>query len=296
VGLQPFPLRPHGRPEVAIVWKNLMQAHRMSLGAVVPLALAGLLLAMLVPALFPAPERIYLVLALGGGAFMIFPPLMCGVMNRNDLRVDLLHADILRAWPLSGERLVAAEIAGPVLSATLAAMLGFGLMVAAECGNRLNALFGGRGMGQSLLPDTAWALAGLPVPVTIALALLAVLPLIITLAGVSSAVQNLAALVFPGWVRLGKQRRSGAAQFGQNLVVTFLLMLSMALGLLPGLLVGGLAVAIHLFLDIGIPAWEWPFLGLLVSLPLGLEAAGLILLGGQRWDRLDPSAQNLTEA
>lgn len=293
---QPFSLPPRGRPEVAIVWKNLMQVHRMSLGILALLGMAGLVVVMMVPALLPSPSRFYLMLGLGGAAFMIFPPLMCGVMQRHDLRVDLLHADILRSWPLTGERLVAAEIAGPVVSSTMAALLGFGVMVAAETGNRLHAMLQGRGLDQSLLPDALWSLAAVPAPVAIFLALLAVLPLIITLAAVSSGVQNLAALIFPGWVRLGKQRRSGAANFGQNLVVTFLLMLSIALGLIPGLLVGGLVVGIHLFLEIGIPAWEWPLLGLLMALPMAAEAAGLILLGGQRWDRLDPSAQNLSEA
>jgi ABC-2 type transport system permease protein len=293
---QPFPLPPRGLPEMAIVWKNLLQVRRMSLAILVLLGLAGLAVVMIVPALFPSPTRIYLMLGLGGAAFMIFPPLMCGVMQRHDLRVDLLHADILRAWPLSGERLVAAEIAGPVVSSTMAALLGFGLMVTAETGNRLYAMVQGRGLGQSLLPEALWSLAAVPAPVAIFLALLAVLPMIITLAAVSSGVQNLAALIFPGWVRLGKQRRSGAAQFGQNLVVMFLLMLSIAVGLIPGLLVGGLMVGIHLFLEIGIPAWEWPLLGLVMALPMAAEAAGLILLGGRRWDRLDPSAQNLSEA
>jgi len=293
---QPFTLSPRGLPEVAIVWKNLLQVHRANLGILVLLGLAALVVLMMVPALLPSPSRFYLMLGLGGAAFMIFPPLMCGVMQRHDLRVDLLHADILRTWPLTGERLVAAEIAGPVVSSTMAALLGFGLMVSAETGNRLYAMTQGRGLGQSLLPDFLWAQAGVPAPLAIFLALLAVLPLIIALASVSSGVQNLAALIFPGWVRLGKQRRSGAAQFGQNLVVTFLLMLSIALGLLPGLLMGGLVVGIHLFLEIGIPAWEWPLLGLLMALPMAAEAAGLVLLGGRRWDRLDPSAQNLSEA
>lgn len=292
---QPFPLLPGGLPEVAIIWKNLLQVSRLGLGTKAALGLGALLLVTLVPAFLPTPTKFYLMVAIAGA----FPPaitaLMCGLIYRHDLRVDLLHADILRTWPLSGSRLVAAEVAGPVISATLVASLSMGIMIAAETSHRLQALLAGRGGGQSLLPAEAWAYIHAPAPLAMLLAAAGILPLVVALAAVSSAIQNLAVLVFPGWVRLGKQRRSGAAQFGQNLVVSAALMITLAIGLIPGLLVAGLVVGLHYVLGVSISPWEWPVLGILTALPLGVEATGLILLAGKRWERFDPSAQTLSE-
>ncbi|MCZ6650667.1 MAG: hypothetical protein O7D35_08355 [Acidobacteria bacterium] len=292
---QPFPLPPVGLPEVAIVWKNLLQVSRLGLGTIVALGLGGLLLVTILPAFLPTPTKFYLMLALAGA----FPPamvaLMCGVIYRHDLRVDLLHADILRAWPLSGSRLVAAEVAGPVISATLAATLALGVAAAAETGHRLQAFLAGRGGGQSLLPADFWTLIHAPAPLAMLLAAAGVLPLVVALAAVSSAIQNLAVLLFPGWLRLGRQRRSGAAQFGQNLLASAVLMLTLAIGLIPGLLLAGLVVGLHFFLGLSVSPWEWPLLGILTALPLAAEAAGLILLAGRRWERFDPSAQTLSE-
>lgn len=292
---QPFPLPPVGLPEVAIVWKNLLQVSRLGLGTMAALGLGGLILVTILPAFLPTPTKFYLVLAMAGA----FPPalvaLMCGVIYRHDLRVDLLHADILRTWPLSGSRLVAAEVAGPVISATLAATLAIGVAAAAETGHRLQGLLAGRGSGQSLLPAEFWSLIHAPAPVAMLLAAAGILPLVVALATVSSAIQNLAVLLFPGWMRLGRQRRSGAAQFGQNLVVSVIQMLTLAIGLIPGLLLAGLVVGLHMVLGVNVSPWEWPLLGILTALPLAAEATGLILLAGRRWDRFDPSAQTLSE-
>lgn len=292
---QPFPLPPRGLPEVAIVWKNLIQVSRLGLGTMAALGLGGLILVTILPAFLPTPTKFYLVLAMAGA----FPPalvaLMCGVIYRHDLRVDLLHADILRTWPLSGSRLVAAEVAGPVISATLAATLAIGVVVAAETGHRLQGLLAGRGGGQSLLPAEFWSFIHAPAPVAMLLAAAGILPLVVALAAVSSAIQNLAVLLFPGWMRLGRQRRSGAAQFGQNLVVSVIQMLTLAIGLIPGLLLAGSVVGLHMVLGVNVSPWEWPLLGILTALPLAAEATGLILLAGRRWDRFDPSAQTLSE-
>ncbi len=207
-----------------------------------------------------------------------------------------MHADILKCWPLSAPRLVAAELAAPVITASLLSAFFFSLAVAAELGTRLHHGLAGDGISTGLVPTQLWQLAGTSLPVALPVLALSLAPLVVALAAVSSAVQNLAALLFPGWVALGKQRRSGAAQFGQNLLVMALLALTMLLGLLPGLLLAGALLALHGFLGIPVPVWEWPLIGMLLALPLGAELLGLVVLTGRQWELFDPSAQNLAEA
>jgi hypothetical protein len=289
---RPFPLPPVGRAELAVVWKNLMQERRLGLGTTLALVVGFCLLLMVAPAVAGIGQVAFPILALAGTALLVSQPMMTGLAQRHDLRTDLLHTDILRTWPLSGAGLAAAEILTPVLSAALWMTLGLGLLLAAQTGPALAALLAG-GPAQGLAAPEIWQALGAPAPVAIPLALLGVLPAMLAVSVISSAVQNLAALWFPGWIRLGPQRRGGAAQLGQNLLVIALLMLSIAVGLLPGVLVAG-TVGVGAWLLGAAPSIWWaPVLGLALALPLLAEGAGLILLAGRAWDRFDPSAQPL---
>src|SRR5205823_3645216 len=103
-----LPLPPHGPPAVAIVWKNVVGALRA--GALV--RQVGLLVALAVAALVLAArdERVaevaLVVAGVWGGLLVVAGPMWV----RFDLRQDLPNFAVLRAWPLSGRDIVAAQI------------------------------------------------------------------------------------------------------------------------------------------------------------------------------------------
>ena len=73
-----------------------------------------------------------------------------------------------------------------------------------------------------------------------------------------------------------------------------LLVLAIAMGLLPGSLLVAASLWIQIrFVGIPLTAWEFPVIGLIAALPLIAIVAALVILGGEFWDRLDPSKEIL---
>src|SRR5262249_39898359 len=111
----PFRLAPQGRPEAAVLWKNLLGQHRAEvrttlvrlalLWAAVVVATAGLASTGVGGALVP--------IAIGLASLAVPLALMLPFGLRNDFRTDLEHASILRGWPLTASRLVVAELLAP---------------------------------------------------------------------------------------------------------------------------------------------------------------------------------------
>ncbi|MGH7622625.1 MAG: hypothetical protein ACREMU_09830, partial [Gemmatimonadaceae bacterium] len=134
---------------------------------------------------------------------------------RTDLRQDLLQLDQLRSYPLRGRTIVAAEIAST--ASILTTMQYVLLAIAAILG--------------SFDPNT-------PVPVApAALIALVALP---TLNAITLTVANGAALLFPGWVRLGDGRTAGIEAMGQNVLAIFVSLILTMVALVPPLIVAAL--------------------------------------------------------
>ena len=184
---------------------------------------------------------------------------------RFDLRQDLPHLATLRAWPLSGRDVVAAEVLASTTALTVMQLAILLLLFLASLGARF-------ALGFSLEERAAGLLAaacGLP--------------------GANPAsltVQNGGALLFPSWVRPPGGPR-GIEAMGQNLLST-----GVALAIAVVLLVPPAALAAAL-------AWALrPALGVWALVP----AAALLSLGaiyemrpvhgwlGRVFERTDPSA------
>jgi len=293
---QPFRLASRGVPEVAIYWKNLMQIQRLGLGRTVVMGLGVLAAVAVLPAILGMEGTLYPILA-GVGVIIFFAaPLIGPLALRNDLRVDLLHTEQIRPWPVAAWRLVLAESMGPATFSILWTLFGAGVILAASLGSRLLATRTGPDAAGQILSSDWGSAIGASDLTAIPLMILGALPLAAAAASLSSAVQNLAVLLFPGWIRLGRERSKGAAAFGQNLIVAWILMLALAIGLMPGFLVVGGILLAHGLLEIPFLAWEVPLLGILAALPLALET-GLVVWGaGRLWQRLDPSGEILGES
>lgn len=275
--LAPFVLRPVGRPEVAIAWKNLVVWNRVPLKAQLLGVGALLALLFLAAATFRQPEAdgagsaVMALLALLGPILAVVLP--SGL--RNDLRGDLEHAAVLKSWPVAPTALVVGELLAPLWTSFLALAAGLGGALAVAAGRAL------RGGANAAGPfEGLGGLAGL-VPVALAALLLIPALALLLLLG-----QNAATLAFPAWFPPGQKRARGLEQFGIRLVAAVATLTLLGIALIPSallvavlLLAGGKALGL----------WALPLAALVASLPVWAEAAAAVYLLAKLWERFDPS-------
>jgi ABC-2 type transport system permease protein len=294
----PFRLEAAPAPELAITWKNLLLRGRTPLARLAAwtlAVLAGLAVALSGAVALGVPAVVVGVIAGVGFVFMAMMPLVAGNFLRNDLHVDFQHLETLRAWPVAGWRLVAAEILAPATTLLWVELTAAGVVAAAALAVGLAGGAGERRAVLDTLPDALLGGAHYATALAAALASLAVLGMAVGL--FSIALQNLGILLFPGWVPLGYAIPRGTSMLGQNLVVGLGRLIGLALGAIPPLLVGGLVYALlNLALGLRLTAWELPLLALAVALPFLAEVYLMVRLAGAIWDRLDPSQELLDPA
>ncbi len=216
-----LPLAPTGDPAVALLWKNtiaLVRGLRIRTLIFVSISLSAILTAFRELGLFgdagSGGGAVFVgTLALAAAAFLtILGPLAV----RNDLRQDLLHIDMLRTYPMTGASLVFAEIAASTLALTVVqwVLLTGGYLLLATAPGSL-------ATDPSGLFETSFADRTTTLVVTIL-----VLPVINS---ASLVVQNGAALLFPGWVRLGASSMGGLEIIGQRILGVFASLTGMVL-------------------------------------------------------------------
>ncbi|MDQ2768321.1 MAG: hypothetical protein M3Y30_14350, partial [Gemmatimonadota bacterium] len=206
-----FRLAPTGHPAIAIVWKNVLAYTR---------ALRLTTLAILVCGVAVIGTAVYSEvgdwsdLAQIGEVLCAIPIVMLVILGpgfvRADLRQDLLQLDQLRSYPLRGSTIVAAEVASTTIILTAI---------------------------QYLLLASAAFLASFDVqaPVPVAPAVLIALVALPTLNAIALTVANGAALLFPGWVRLGDGRAAGIEAMGQNVLAIFVSLIITLAAMIPPL-------------------------------------------------------------
>ncbi len=285
-GWQVFDLAGPGRPEVAILWKNLMRVSRLPLTR----AIAGALLLLLGLVLFawivPVYPAIYGTIVIAGLVTAGAAPLFAGMSWHNDLRTELLHLELVRTWPVAPVRLVLAEVASPALLSTLVGLFGIGLALAGYVGEQITS-----GRGESIIPDKITL--GVSTTSLVLLALTSFVPLLAGAAFATSALQNVATLFVPAWMIHTADSQRGIAAFGRNLIVGTAMFFGLFLALLPSAALVGLAMLVQRFAGIPWTAWAFPVWGLLAAGPLFVLGGMLVLFGGQMWTDLDPSAELL---
>jgi hypothetical protein len=261
-----LPLHPTGRNAYAIFWKNVLYTQRSFRSA------RGLIGIMVLLAF---------VISLAGGDTAGGAPAVVGFFCvgvvilmtafgpfavRNDLRMDLRHIEQLRTYPVRSRDLVAAEIAAATAALTVPQLgvAGIGIVLFASAGSY--------GAGQAVMLFVG---AVIVLPVVNALSVI---------------IQNLLALLYPSWVRLGEQDAAGMEAVGQNMIVMVGTVLLLAVLAIPPLVVGAI-VGAPLSMAIGagaVPA------GLLAAIIAGsAEIVLLVLWLGRLYDRTDPVAAGL---
>src|SRR5207244_4161800 len=187
----PFRLAPTGRPEVAIVWKNTVATMRMSLAWIVIILIV---FAVLVANAIWAPGARAPI----GVTFLMLTALMPFIgpnIFTNDLRLDLPRIEVLKSYPLSGEGIVAAEIAAPLVLIAALEILSVGCAwVLASVSGKINGTIGAQFAICALL---------LAVPI-VALQLV---------------LRNAIPVIFPAWAARAKEDPRGFVLTGQRLLL-----------------------------------------------------------------------------
>ncbi|HKN69116.1 MAG TPA: putative ABC exporter domain-containing protein [Gemmatimonadaceae bacterium] len=255
-----IPLRPSGLPGGAIVWKNTLLLMRTGrVGSVIGLALMAIVLSL------PAVESRGIdsrFIAIAALVMVVLLIVLGSRVLQNDFRQDAEHVPALKTLPISGAQLVGAEV---VSSALPISLLQIALVVVAYV---------------ATLGDD-----GLPISLSLRTGILLMSPLmLITINATTVTIQNAAALLFPGWVRVTPVVGGGVETMGQGILVTGVLLLTFLLALLPAAAVFGVV-------------W-WLLAGLPNGWILALLAAAAVLLGetwwavrglGRRFEKLEPA-------
>jgi hypothetical protein len=264
-----FRLGSSGRPEVALLWKNLTAARRMGgLEVVLVLALLGLVVpigvSVFAPAVLTETLQAMVAIYLSFAAMLtVFGP----VSLRSDLRLDLPKLDLLRAMPLTGRQVVAAEVLAPGL---LLAGLQLGLLALA-----MAMAVGAPGKWGAEL----WVAGGLGLA-----------PLLPALAIAGVFVQNAAVVLFPAWLPADGERARGIEALGQRLLTLAGAVVVLLGGLLPAAIVAAL-VGFALYGVLGV--WALPCAGLTAAAGLAFEVALGVMALGRAFDRMDVSSEGV---
>jgi len=216
---EPFRLVDHGRPELAFLWKNLLaiQSWFSLRVAAAAIAVVAVIAAVnLHPAAGSARgETLASIVIVIAGIVGFYTLLIGPQLVRQDIRHDLMNADILKTYPLAGWQVILGELLTPI--AILSGLLWLALLAATWA---LGQLGGGEHIGGGARPIVAGCLAFV-VPPLCALQLL---------------IPNALALVFPGWYQAVRSRGGGLEMVGQRLIFAFGQWLAVALAVLPAAL------------------------------------------------------------
>jgi len=209
-----------GPAENVFLWKNAMQMLRHTSGLtlfryVVPLVLAaaGLTTAMMSGDRGRGGAAAFCLMAIGiaGFAALLGPQIV-----RTDLRDDLRHLEVLKTWPLRPAAVIRGEMLwnGLLITGIVWIALICAAIFSAAAFPRLSML---------------WRLS-------LALTALLLAPALVF---GQLTVHNATAVLFPAWVPLGNARPRGLDMMGQRLLMLAGVLITLAVFMLPGVIVGG---------------------------------------------------------
>ena len=255
----PFRLPARPTPELAILWKNLIAALRISFAWIA--IVVGIFLVLSGETLFvPAIRSSTMPMALCICAFF---PLWASAFLRQDMRLDLQRIEILKSYPISGERLIAAEIAAPLTIMSIVELI----------------LLGGS-MLLLQMPHQSVMLQKIARPEYAVIVFLFAIPI----CAMQLLIRNAAAVLFPGWSMRSQDDPKGFAIMGQRLILLASNLFILSLALIPSTLVVliGWLISSHYSSPIALPFATVPAVALL----FGEVWLGIKLLGAQ-FEKID---------
>jgi hypothetical protein len=282
----PFALPSEGRPEIAIVWKNLMSHRRARLGGLTLAWGVVTLVAFVASAAFAVAFPVasvgpLLVIGIACAGVAVSLALVLPMTTRNDFREDLEKSAVLRSWPLSPFRLVAAELAAPLVTSIGGVWALLSLGAAGIAGGRLAVVLRG----------APWHDAGTgPVPTSwLAPAVIGLAFLLPALSAAVLVAQNAAVLAFPAWFPPGGRKAVGLEAMGTRLIGFAATMLLLAVALIPTALSASLVAWLGWRL---LGPWSLVPASALGSLPVWAEVAAGVALLARLFARFDVSSES----
>jgi hypothetical protein len=262
----PFNVASAPRVELAFLWKNLLSSaeylrlRTALIAAVVIVAGSGWLKS-------SGNEVFANIVGSFSLGIAVYAAIVGPLIARQDLRGDLMNADILKTYPLRGWQIVLGEMLAPIVIITVLLWL---LLLAAAL-NFESARF-------------PWLTFEVRVWGSIGIALL--LPL---LCAVQMLVLNAGVVLFPAWMQVGQSRGAGIDVMGQRILFFVGLIVVIVVALLPASIIAAVVVF----------ATKW-FVGESIAAAFGLTtvlailcaeiAVGIQWLGG-RFEKFDLSAE-----
>ena len=210
----PFKLGETGPIETAVVWKNMIALVRNSIAWVV--VFAAVLAFMLGVALWSRETTAYTAIGSMLMFMSCFFPLMGPNVFSNDLRLDMPRLEVLKSYPITGERLIAAEIASPLLVISILEMLfatSASIMMGLGNANKLTKFIA--------TPQF----------------IVAVLLLTIPICAVQLVIRNSIPVLFPAWAMRSKDEPRGFVAMGQRIVTLAGNLIVLAVALIPAAIV-----------------------------------------------------------
>ena len=257
-----IPLPATGLPAVAIVWKNalwMMRTNQLRALMIPPVLLLG---GMLV--LGRTDPKMGILFAVLSGLFILLLLLFGPMSMRNDLRSDLLHLPMLKTLPIPGRDVVLAQVMSGALSLVVSQVLLVGVAYAAL----------------TFSPGSS------PVPAQVLVAgAIAAPALLLALNVANFTLHNGAALLFPGWVKLGEHGPGGIEATGQMMLTTVATLLGLVLLLVVPAAAGGVGyLAFSTELGTGV------LVGLLIASAVLAAETWLMVSGlGRAFETVEPT-------
>jgi hypothetical protein len=260
----PFKLRETGPVEVAIIWKNMIALVRNSIAWVA--VFAAIMALMLGLALWSHQAPAYSGFGVAMLCMAAIFPILSPTLFANDLRLDMPRLEVLKSYPISGERLIASEIAAPLLVISILEML-FATIASVLIG------MGG---------ETTMIVRFVATPQFIVGVLLLTLPV----CAVQLVIRNAVPVLFPAWAMRSKDEPRGFVVTGQRLVTMAGNIFVLAVALVPAAVVflPSLWIAFRFFS--GNPAFVAVAAMPAVAVLLGEVWIGIRALGAQ-FEKLD---------
>ena len=269
---QPFALEALGPPWVAIAWKNVISCGRgLNPGRLVIAVAASALGGAALSAAFSEPPALVPQMVAAVIAYLTLLGLLLGAQHmRNDLRLDIPHFESLKSYPLSARQLLYGEVLGlgsVLCGYTLVSVVGVTCMLA------------GVGDDPESWVSLPWTLRG---PILVSL-----LPLFTSLILTVVTQENLVALWWPDFARIGPKPKAGFTQLGVTMIGLLLRAFGIGCSLILPTLLGGGTFALALW-----SGAEWSIallpMSLLASATLLAQCAAAIELAAPAYSRFDP--------
>jgi ABC-2 type transport system permease protein len=263
-----FALRSVGRPELAFLWKNLLATGAVFRPRPILFLTAALVGAASWISRQPALAPVAVVMSVVGMVLLVMTFLLGPQVARQDLRTDLVNADILKTYPLRGWQIVLGEVLAPIAILSVMAWMALVTVYLSLPVDFLDRLPLG------LRSQVALSLALLTPPF---LAIQVLMP-------------NAAAVLFPAWVQaIRDHTERGIEVLGQRLIFVASQLLVTALVVLPALVVGGIVFFVTNLIIGSVVGAAVAVVAMAVL--LGFEAWLGIRWLGSRFEALDISSE-----